>query len=67
MDGKYEANYKVWNTQGGTYNLKGVDFCPIFSKILCFDFSDVELKEHTGVIIYGTLKNKNSIKNKKVS
>ena len=54
-DGKYEANYKVWVTQEGTSNLIGVDFCHIFFKALYFDIPAVELKEHTGVISYGTL------------
>ena len=56
-DGKYETNYKVWVTQEGTSNLIGVDFCHIFFKALYFDIPAVELKEHTGVISYGTLNN----------
>ena len=56
-DGKYEANYKVWVTQEATSNLIGVDFCHIFFKALYFDIPAVELKEHTGVISYGTLNN----------
>ena len=56
-DGKYEANYKVWVTQEGTSNLIGVDFCHISFNALYFDIPAVELKEHTGVISYGTLNN----------
>ena len=56
-DGKYEANFELWVTQEGTSNMIGVEFCHIFFKALYFDIPAVELKEHTGVISYGTLKN----------
>ena len=60
-DGKFEANYKVWVTQEGRSNLIGVDSCHIFFKALYFDISAVELKQHTGVVSFGTLDIKNSI------